>query len=51
MSSNKTEDTKKELKKANRQSKRAPLWVFPATGRKVRRSPKSGRSWRGDNIY
>jgi len=51
MSSNKDQDTKRELKKANRTARRAPIWAFAATNRKVRRSPKSGRSWRRDNIY
>ncbi len=51
MSSNKEPETKRELKKANRESRRAPIWAFAATNRKVRRSPKSGRNWRRDNIY
>jgi ribosomal protein L39E len=51
MSSNKDQQTKKELKKAGNESKRAPIWVFPKTNRKVRRSPKSGRNWRRDNVY
>ncbi len=51
MASNKTEETKKELRKANKEAKRAPVWVFAATNRRVRRSPKSGRNWRRDNIY
>jgi len=51
MSSNKDQETKTELRKANREARRAPIWAFAATNRKVRRSPKSGRSWRRDNIY
>jgi ribosomal protein L39E len=51
MSSNKDQQTKKELAKASKVSNRAPIWAFAASNRKVRRSPKSGRSWRGDNIY
>ena len=51
MSSNKSEETKKRLKTAQSESKRAPVWVFPRTGRKVRRSPKTGRSWRHDSIF
>lgn len=51
MSSNKDEETKKTLKKAHNESKRAPVWVFAATNRKVRFSPKSRRDWRADNIY
>jgi large subunit ribosomal protein L39e len=51
MSSNKDKETKKDLKKANKESRRAPVWAFAATNRKVRYSPKSGRSWRRDKIY
>ena len=51
MSSNKEEATKITLRKANRESKRAPIWAFPKSGRKVRRSPKTGRSWRHNKIY
>ncbi len=51
MSSNKDRETKKTLKKANDESSRAPIWAFAATNRKVRFSPKSGRSWRRDSIY
>ncbi len=51
MSSNKDRETKKKLKKASDESRRAPIWVFAATNRKVRRSPKSDRNWRRDNVY
>jgi len=51
MSSRKSQDTKTELRKAHNESKRAPIWAFPKSGRKVRRSPKTGRSWRFDSIY
>lgn len=51
MSSNKDQETKLILGKANKVAKRAPVWVFAATKRKVRRSPKSGRSWRKDKIF
>jgi len=39
------------LTKANKSSKRAPLWVIPKTNRKVRGSSKSGRSWRRSNLF
>jgi len=51
MASNKDEGTKKVLQKANKQSSRAPVWVFAKTNRRVRFSPKSRRDWRKDNIF
>lgn len=51
MSSNKDQETKKTLKKANKEARRAPVWAFAATNRKTRGSPKTGRSWRRDSIY
>ena len=51
MSSRKSEQTKIELRKASNESRRAPIWAFAATKRKVRRSPKSDRNWRHDKIY
>jgi len=39
------------LVKENRTRKRAPLWVFSKTGRKVRDSPKSNRHWRRNSIF
>ena len=51
MSSNKDHETKVILRTAHNTAKRAPVWVFAATNRKVRFSPKSRRDWRGDNIF
>jgi ribosomal protein L39E len=31
--------------------KRAPVWVFAKTNRKVRGSAKSGRHWRRSSIF
>lgn len=39
------------LVKENRTRKRAPVWVFAKTKRKVRGSPKSGRNWRHDHLF
>ncbi|OYT53535.1 MAG: 50S ribosomal protein L39e [Candidatus Altiarchaeales archaeon ex4484_2] len=50
MSSNKAFSFKKRLVKGNRRRKRAPVWVFAKTNRKVRDSPKSNRSWRRDKL-
>jgi len=51
MTSNKDKESKTKLEKANKEAKRAPVWVFAATNRKVRFSPKSRRDWRSDNIF
>ncbi|MFH1836196.1 MAG: 50S ribosomal protein L39e [Methanobacteriota archaeon] len=51
MARNKTPLMKRILSVANRTRKRAPVWVFAKTNRKVRNSPKSGRHWRRDNIF
>jgi large subunit ribosomal protein L39e len=51
MSSNKDEETKTTLRRAHKESKRAPVWVFAATNREVRFSPKSRRDWRRDKIF
>jgi len=47
----KTPELKTILVKENRTAKRAPLWVFPKSGRKVRGSPKSNRHWRRNSIF
>lgn len=47
----KSDSKKAILIKENRRSKRAPVWVFAKTNRRVRGSPKSNRSWRHDNIF
>ena len=51
MARNKSEGKKAELVKANRVRKRAPVWVFVKTARRVRNSPKSGRNWRRNSLY
>jgi large subunit ribosomal protein L39e len=51
MARNKTPKLKTTLSVANRTRKRAPVWVFAKTNRKVRDSPKSNRNWRRDNIF
>jgi|GEM_PF-1062691 len=51
MSSRKDQESKNALEKAHKEASRAPVWVFPKTNRKVRWSPRSRRSWRGDNIF
>jgi len=51
MARNKEQAKKEELVKANRVRKRAPVWVFAKTNRKVRDSPKSRRNWRRDSLY
>jgi len=51
MARNKTPAKKAELVKANRVRKRAPVWVFAKTNRKVRSSPQSGRHWRRNSLY
>ena len=51
MARNKEQTRKEELVKANRVRKRAPVWVFVKTNRKVRDSPKSRRNWRRDSLY
>ena len=51
MARNKEQPKKKELVKANRTRKRAPIWVFVKTNRKTRDSPKSRRNWRRDSLY
>ncbi|OYT27649.1 MAG: 50S ribosomal protein L39e [Candidatus Altiarchaeales archaeon ex4484_96] len=50
MSRNKSFTTKKRLVKENRKRKRAPVWVFAKTNRRVRDSPKSNRNWRRDKM-
>lgn len=50
MARNKKPVFKQILVVANRVRKRAPIWVFAKTNRKVRDSPKSNRNWRRDNI-
>jgi len=47
----KSESKKGILIKENRRRKRAPIWVFAKTNRRVRDSPKSNRNWRRDNIF
>ena len=47
----KSPEKKVILVKANRTRKRAPVWVFAKTNRKVRDSPKSNRSWRYGHIF
>ena len=51
MARNKQQGKKEELVKANRVRKRAPVWVFAKTNRKVRDSPKSRRNWRRNSLY
>lgn len=51
MAKQKSQEKKQILAKANRASKRAPIWVFAKTNRKVRNSPKSARHWRRNNIF
>ncbi|MFH1402947.1 MAG: 50S ribosomal protein L39e [Candidatus Altiarchaeota archaeon] len=51
MARNKEQDKKETLVKANRVRKRAPIWVFLKTKRKVRDSPKSRRNWRRDKLF
>jgi len=51
MARNKDETKKEQLNKANNVRKRAPIWVFAKTNRKVRDSPKSRRNWRRNSIY
>jgi large subunit ribosomal protein L39e len=51
MAKNKSQEKKIILAKENRTRKRAPIWVFAKTNRKVRDSPKSGRNWRRDKIF
>lgn len=51
MSRNKSSEKKQILAKENKTAKRAPLWVFAKTNRKVRDSPKSRRHWRRNNIF
>ena len=47
----KSPEKKEILVKANRTRKRAPVWVFAKTNRKVRDSPKSNRNWRYQSIF
>ncbi|MFH1721436.1 MAG: 50S ribosomal protein L39e [Candidatus Altiarchaeota archaeon] len=51
MASIKSEAKKDILVKENRKRKRAPIWVFAKTNRKVRDSPKSRRHWRRNSIF
>ena len=47
----KSPEKKTILIKEHKVSKRAPVWVFAKTKRKIRGSPKSNRSWRHDSIF
>ncbi|MFH1055968.1 MAG: 50S ribosomal protein L39e [Candidatus Altiarchaeota archaeon] len=51
MARNKEQAKKDELVKANLVRKRAPVWVFAKTNRKVRDSPKSRRNWRRNSLF
>lgn len=51
MARNKTVEKKEILIKEGKKRKRAPLWVFAKTNRRVRDSPKSNRHWRRDDIF
>ncbi|MEM2918567.1 MAG: 50S ribosomal protein L39e [Candidatus Altiarchaeota archaeon] len=51
MAKQKSQEKKQILSKAHKSSKRAPIWVFAKTNRKVRDSPKSRRHWRRNNIF
>ena len=51
MARNKESDKKGILVKAERTAKRAPVWVFAKTNRKVRDSPKSRRNWRHTKLF
>jgi len=47
----KSPEKKTILVKEHKVSKKAPVWVFAKTKRKIRGSPKSNRSWRHDSIF
>jgi ribosomal protein L39E len=47
----KSAEKKQILVKENRTRKRAPIWVFAKTNRKVRDSPQSNRNWRRDKVF
>jgi ribosomal protein L39E len=51
MARNKEQGKKDVLVKQNRVRKRAPIWVFLKTNRKVRDSPKSRRNWRRNSLF
>lgn len=51
MARNKTPEKKTILVKENNKRKRAPVWVFARTNRKVRDSPQSNRHWRRNSIF
>ncbi|MBN2518461.1 MAG: 50S ribosomal protein L39e [Candidatus Altiarchaeota archaeon] len=51
MSSHKDVETKVILQKVHKTSSRAPVWVFAATNRRVRFSPRSRRNWRNSSIF
>jgi len=51
MATVKSPEKKGILVKANRTRKRAPVWVFAKTNRKVRDSPQSRRNWRNDKVF
>ncbi|MCX6695498.1 MAG: 50S ribosomal protein L39e [Candidatus Altiarchaeota archaeon] len=51
MARNKDQAKKAILVKADRTSKRAPVWVYAKTNRKVRDSPKSSRNWRTRKLF
>ena len=51
MARKKTPLLKGILTKMNRVRKRAPIWVFAKTNRRVRDSPKSNRNWRRNKIF
>jgi len=51
MARNKTSEKKGLLTKAAKVRKRAPVWVYVKTNRKVRDCPKSNRNWRRNSIF
>ena len=51
MARNKEQAKKTILVKENRTRKRAPIWVFLKTNRKVRDSPQSRRNWRRSSLF
>lgn len=51
MARNKTSGKKAMLTKADNKRKRAPVWVFAKTSRKVRGSPQSNRNWKNSSLF
>lgn len=51
MARNKSPAKKEDLVKAGKIAKKAPIWVYARTSRKIRGSPKSGRTWKTVNIF